>query len=305
LRKSAGTDRRIGVAVRGDGIAVAVIRRTASPRPILERCELLPSPVESDPKLRSEQLRNAGLPAAPVSSVLAAGQYQFALVDAPDVPAAELRAAMRWRLREVIDYPVDDAVIDVFDVPRPGRGSNHRTVYAVASRRSVVEELSAGCSWNGRLDVVDVPELVLRNLTQLVPESAGGVALLHVEGTTATAVLARDGTFHLSRQIALHPSLDLDAGDAIDGAGVALELQRSLDYYERQFDLPPISRIFVAPPGPRERALADALAIETGLTVTDLDLNQLLECAKPIPAETQRACLLAVGAALRFDPVSL
>ena len=43
-------------------------------------------------------------------------------------------------------------------------------------------------------------------------------------------------------------------------AGFVLELQRSLDYYERHFDQPPITRIVVSPGSARGAMLADDLA---------------------------------------------
>ena len=43
------------------------------------------------------------------------GSYALLLVEAPDVPATELRAAIRWRVKDLIDFHIDDAVIDVFD----------------------------------------------------------------------------------------------------------------------------------------------------------------------------------------------
>jgi len=80
-----------------------------------------------------------------------------------------------------------------------------------------------------------------------------------------------------------------------------LELQRSLDYYERHFDQPPINKLVVAPAGERARALADELARESGFDVSVLDLNTLMNCVTPVNAEVQAACLLAVGAALRDE----
>jgi hypothetical protein len=47
------------------------------------------------------------------------------------------------------------------------------------------------------------------------------------------------------------------------------------------------------------------LGRETGFEVMTLDLNTLLPCAAPIGAESQAACLLAVGAALREEHRSL
>src|SRR5687768_6611414 len=46
-------------------------------------------------------------------SVLPSTDYQLLLVDAPNVPAPELKAAVRWKLKDMLDYHVDDATIDV------------------------------------------------------------------------------------------------------------------------------------------------------------------------------------------------
>lgn len=305
-RRTAPAAGRIGVALNRDGIALAVVSRTGADRPVLERCQVLPIPVDAAPEMVSEKLRMEGLPSVPVSSVLAAGQYQLVLVEPPDVPPAEMRAAIRWRLRELIDFPVDEAVIDVFDLPSSSHGAQRRTVYAVAARRSVVEQRSAASAWTRNLDVIDVPELALRNLAMLLPESASGVALLHVEETTATVVLVRGGTFYLARQMSLQvlprPGAREPGESAVDCASVALELQRSLDYYERHFDQPPITHISVAPAGPRTRALVVALAKETGLAVAEFDFGRLMQCAAPVDRKIQGSCLLAVGAALRVEP---
>jgi MSHA biogenesis protein MshI len=82
-------------------------------------------------------------------------------------------------------------------------------------------------------------------------------------------------------------------------------LQRSLDYYERHFDQPPITRLLVAPLDSRAQTLAIDLARDTGLEVAMLDLNSLLTCATPIPPEAQAAVLFAVGAALRDEQRTL
>jgi MSHA biogenesis protein MshI len=91
----------------------------------------------------------------------------------------------------------------------------------------------------------------------------------------------------------------------MDTSSIVLELQRSLDYYERHFDQPPITRIALSPGGPRAQVLAQELKRETGFEVTAVDLNSLLNCRSPVDADTQSACLMAVGAALREERVSL
>ena len=308
LKKSAVAKGRVGLALGPNQVAVAVMRRDRG-TPVLEHCELISMGPASGTDAASAVLRAAGLPHMPVSTVLRPDDYQLVLIEAPDVPPAELRAAMRWRLKESIDFRVEDAVIDVFDVPDQSRGGHGRMMYAVAARRSAVERYASALASIPTFDVVDVPELCLRNLAALLPAAAAGVALLYLGETTASIVLVRGTTFYFARHMNLQATLNVaaahDPGARLDAGSVVLELQRSLDYYERHFDQPPITRIAVAPAGTRATELALDLGSETGFEVSTFDLNVLLSCATPIEPMTQASCLLAVGAALREEHRSL
>ncbi|HEY1412855.1 MAG TPA: hypothetical protein VGF36_11985, partial [Rhodopila sp.] len=229
-------------------------------QPVLERCEILPLNGTAGAEASLAAIRAAGIPRIPVSTVLSPADYQLALVEAPEVPPAELRAAMRWRLKDSIDFRIEEAVIDVFDVPDQNRGGHGRMMYAVAARRSAVAAHTQALTGTAGFDAIDVPELCLRNLAALLPMATAGVALLHLGETTANIVLVRGKTFYLARQVDLAAGIDKTQAEGrngrINAAGVVLELQRSLDYYERHFDQPPITRIAVSPAGPRADELA-------------------------------------------------
>src|SRR6202790_1071238 len=200
FKKSSVAKGRVGLAFGRDHVAVAVVRRDRG-APVLERCELLPMLAGSGGNAAATVIRAAGLPRIPVSTVLRSDDYQLVLVEAPDVPPAELRAAMRWRLKETIDFRVEDAVIDVFDVPAQHRGGHGRMMYAVAARRKAVEGYAAALGSVAGFDVIDVPELCLRNLAAALPGAAGGIALLHLGDTCVTVVLVRGSTFYFARQM--------------------------------------------------------------------------------------------------------
>ena len=86
--------------------------------------------------LLKQTLSSQQLYKVPLSSLLAIGDYQLLMVEAPEVPPAELRAAIRWRIRDLIDFHIDDAVLDVFDVPPSGaRGVQQHLVHAVCIAR--------------------------------------------------------------------------------------------------------------------------------------------------------------------------
>ncbi len=304
LKRGAAAKGRIGVTQDRGRIAIAVVERDGD-QIALQRCDVLPVDPAGGPDEAAAVIRAAGLPRLPVSIVLMPEEYQLSLVEAPDVPPAELRAAMRWRLKDAIDFRVEDAIIDVFDVPAQNRGGLGRMMYAVAARRAAVDRYAASLASLPGFDVVDVPELCLRNIASSLRESAGGVALLHLGDTTASVILVRGGTFYFARQMDLRAAQAAGPTGELDADSIVLELQRSLDYYERHFDQPPIMRIAICPSGHRASALAQALNRDTGFEVAALDLNSVLRCAVPVAADTQAAALMAVGAAMREERRSL
>jgi Tfp pilus assembly PilM family ATPase len=81
-------------------------------------------------------------------------------------------------------------------------------------------------------------------------------------------------------------------------AGIALEAQRSLDYYESHYDCRPITEVVLGP-GAELGGLPDALAEQLGLTVSRLDFAELFRVENELTPEEQGDCFLAIGAALR------
>ncbi|UUZ49140.1 hypothetical protein LP420_01365 [Massilia sp. B-10] len=87
---------------------------------------------------------------------------------------------------------------------------------------------------------------------------------------------------------------------------VTLELQRSLDHFDRQFHFVTVSKLVLAPLG--SSALHDYLSSNLYMPVDALDLNTVLDLGKvpelQTPAQQQRH-FLALGAALRFEETVL
>lgn len=202
-------------------------------------------------------VRQRDLRQVPCTAVLGSGDYSLILVDAPDVPPSEIRAAMRWQVKELIDFHIDDAVIDVFDVPaRDGRSG--RRLYTVAARRGKVVQLIDFLTAAGlNLNTIDIPELALRNLAARLPEDIGGVALIAFERDHGLMTVTRQGALYFSRRVdcgseRLAAALAEDGGSSALKSlldGLTIEIQRSLDFYERHFSQPAIAGIVLAPVG--------------------------------------------------------
>lgn len=84
---------------------------------------------------------------------------------------------------------------------------------------------------------------------------------------------------------------------------LALELQRSMDFFDRQYSFIPIGRLLLAPL-PEGLEVYDYLSERLYVPVQPADLEQVLDCVRT-PALQQPACLAEafylVGAALRQE----
>jgi MSHA biogenesis protein MshI len=291
FRNRAATQWRTGVVHTKPARAAAIVARKLDQAP-----KLLQVAVSGRPQgvlaWRATQALLEGLPhrRAPVSAVLDPAEYQLLLSEKLDLPAEELRAALRWRIREQLTTPIDDTVIDVFHLPEQ-RG-NERVTQVVATSQTSINELEAIVHGaKRRLDVVDIPELALRNLMVLMPQDATGCALILLGRTAINILITCQGVLFVARRI--DPAL---VGDAEQ---LSLQLQRSLQYYESQFDRPGINELVLAPACDRARELAPQIAQATGLSCDVIDVPAFLPCeGDPGPLDQPEA-LLAVGAALR------
>ena len=243
----------------------------------------------------------------PVSAVINASDYQIAQVQAPDVPRAELRAAARYSMRDTFDFPIDQATLDVFDLPEQNSSGNKRMCFAVATRGDAIEKMTATFERQfRRFDVIDIPELCQRNLASLLPQDAKGVAFLLIRDDFAQLVLTRRGMLYVTRRFDFGVRGELN-GDAeaeahelpLDPQMLSLELQRSLDYYESHFDETAIGDLFIAPAGSRANMLAAELGASTGLRISMFNIHDLVDVSFSAEIPDGWLPCMAIGAALR------
>jgi MSHA biogenesis protein MshI len=304
---------RAGIAISDREVSVALVRRQAGHRPVVVKCVSDSAPDGYTDASIGRAVNELSLGRTPISAVISAGDYQIVQVEAPEVPAQELRQAIRWRLRDQFDFPIDSATLDVFDVPATSRRGRSRMIFAVAAHGTAVESIGSAMSRAaGGFDIIDIPELCQRNLAALLPQDLKGVAFLLLREQFAQLVLTRNGQLFVTRRFELRQRPTDGAGKTdgdtpalveaqIDPSSLALELQRSLDYYESHFDQSAIGDLIVAPGGERAVALAGALAAETGLRVSALNLGECLEFADGVPTPQDWLACMAIGAALRSE----
>ncbi|WP_455234494.1 type IV pilus biogenesis protein PilM [Thiogranum longum] len=288
-----------------EGTATATVRQVKHGKPVLENCGFYPLVPGQDIEDNVRHvIRTQGLGKAHCTTVLEMGDYQLLLVEAPEVPPSELRAAIRWRIRDLIDFHIDDAVLDVFDTPASGARGVQEHLYVVVSRSATVKERvellqNAGAT----LEVIDIPELALRNIAAQVEQEATGLALLFFEAERGLITLTRDATLYLARSMDIGYQQLLESPQLVDR--LALELQRSMDYYDRHFQQAPVSSIAICPFPRLAAPLCEQLEQQVGIPVRAIALEDIVDVREPAPADHVAHCLIAIGAALRTEAAEL
>ena len=104
---------------------------------------------------------------APLIALLGQESYQTMMVEAPSVPDDEIKSAIRWKVKDLLNFHVDDAVLD--HLPVPGGGGRPASLYVVAAQAGAIRALAQPYQDAGlQLDVIDIRETAQHNLAMRI-----------------------------------------------------------------------------------------------------------------------------------------
>lgn len=232
---------------------------------------------------------------------LAPSFYSLLLVDAPAVPESELREAARWRIRDLVSQPLDSLVVDVFALPEDAFRGRNNMIYAAATDKTLVRRLSALHSDRYPLLEVGVQELALvKTALRLPGVGRSGIALLSMEQSSGGIHLCENGQLYLSRAVDFSSRDAAADGAVIDGRvdRLALDVQRSLDYYESQIGKTPPGRLLWFGSEAIGEPFIQSLQSRVSVECVAADLEKIVNWPEPAAPEHQLCWASALGAAL-------
>lgn len=309
-RKNAGW---MAIGCQSDGVFVVHVKRPASGRPVVELFSFYAADTTGLPAALEKLAKELHVGRYQCTHLLTSGEYQLLSVDAPNVPPDELKNAIRWRLKDMLDYHVDDATIDVLAVPQDKSGVvRSNSLFAVAARNQLIEQRQALFEQAKiGVRVIDIPEMAQRNISALLEPEGRAVALLSFNAEGGLITVTFDGELYLSRRMDMSVTqlqqADLSQKTALHER-ITLELQRSLDHFDRQYHSMPLSKLILAPMGSEGAGLQDYLAanlytpVETLALESILDFSRVPELNQP---EVQQRYFMVLGAALRHEERAL
>ncbi len=210
-------------------------------------------------------------------TILPFDDYRLLLLDAPQVPEEEVREAIQWQCKDLIDGSIDDMVIDVFPVDvLPGAP---KRVYAVIAERAKLEQ-DRGMFKKTEIDhtAIGISELPLSRLITR-HEQDKPIALLY---GNLNLLIAQKGQLRMMRQIGHREQLE-----TIDQRKELLsELLTSFEFYQSQFSdhLPQV--LLVAPDILKDHhELLSQLNEEFTLAVKPLQTDDIIQGSPKLELE--------------------
>ena len=296
----------LAVALLRDGVCASRVKRQAEGRPVVKLCAFVAAEPAQQATVLEKMAKDLHVAHFHCTTVLSGGEYQMLAVDAPSVPAEEVKTAVRWRLKDMLDFPVDQATIDVLDIPIDKGAQGRHSLFAVAARNSLIEarqNLFAGARIN--VTAIDIPEMAQRNISALVEIDSRGLAMLSFNGEGGLLTVTYKGELYLSRRIDVTieqlRDTDHDRKHACYDK-ITLELQRSLDHFDRQYNFINVVKLVLAPTG--AQGLDEYLSSNLYTKVETMDLANVLDLSgtpELLDAVQQQRYFLALGAALRHE----
>ncbi len=209
--------------------------------------------------------------------VLSNGHSQIVQVDRPNVPDAEINAALKWQIKDLVSITPDNMVLDYFDGPTLAGG--HEKINVVCAAKSdLVELVTVLTTDNLNVASITTEEFAFASLVPVQQDAV--LFVCQQPNEEVNLLIIKNGQLFFSRrlrgfnQIANKNELELSAG-TVDS--LSLEIQRSTDYFERQLKQAPIKTIEVLIPMENEAFLARKLAENTNVEVKLFTMPNLLE----------------------------
>ncbi|MBV7534386.1 agglutinin biogenesis protein MshI [Duganella sp. sic0402] len=311
FKRAKKTDGWLTVTFLKDGVCAGRVRRVRDAKAVVELSAFYPSEASASPEVLERLNKELKAGNYQCGTMLSGGEYQLLMVDAPNVPQDELKTAVRWRLKDMLDFHVDDATIDVLDIPVDNSAASRgHSMFAIAARNTLIQSRQTLFSESKlNLTVIDIPEMAQRNISALLETEGRGLAMLSFDADGGLLTITYKAELYLSRRIdvTLAQLLERDSDrQQSQFDKITLELQRSLDHFDRQFNYVNVIKLLLAPTGAEglHEHLASNLYMPVEAMVLD-DVFDLGNAPELQDAAQQQRFFLTLGAALRHEEVKL
>jgi MSHA biogenesis protein MshI len=289
---------QVGVDFMPTGVAVVDVLTVPNNRGLVRKSEFLPAVGFSEQsRVLQQWVDQKGLKNVDCVSLIAKHDVQQFQLEKPAVGDDELLQAVGWKIKDLINFNVDEAVVDIFELPHSSKNPASY-INAVVAKESIVSSYVDSIGQSGlELQVIDVHDLVGNNFLKVIENSNQTIALLQFSENAGLLTIYNEQDLYVARDLKIG-LLDMESmlqeEDDSLYENLLLELQRSMDYFESTYALGSVSKMMIFPQTPGTERMASYLQNYVGY---ELDFA-LINMQNP-EQNLDEHCFAAYCAALR------
>ena len=304
-----------GLTITHDAIVLVLARRQKQERPVLVEAvrEVLGPDVSVRDALEGLNKR-FGLSRLPCVCVLEPGEYSLLQMEAPNVAVEELKSALRWKIKDLIDFHVDDATLDLFQMPESSRSGSIDMVNVVVAKSSLIQYLVDIChDTDIEPEAIDITELALRNISrQCMADDDRPAASMYMLPNNVFIEVSDPSALYLSRNIEFSmddmrnpaPTDTVELGEPAPYANseydqLSLEMQRSMDYYESHYGRGPADLMRLLQDAGNGQEFIDFASQQLPFRIESIGLGDHIDGVEHIADDDLPHFIPALGGALR------
>jgi len=280
-------------------------------------------------------LKSLDVKGADVACSISGNSVIIRKISLPAMPPEELEEQLQWEAEQYIPFDINDVNID-FQILSPDEGDPSKmTLLLVASKKDIINDYVAVFNEAGiKLVVMDVDAFAVQNAFEVNYDiaSVDVVALVNIGASMMNLNIVRDGTSLFTRDVQMGGNLFTEelqkqfgvsgeeaerikiSGNHPDVARlegvmtrvsdtVALEIRRSLDFYNSTAGEGKIGKIYLSGGGAKARMLPSIVSQKLGVPVEVLNPLANIKCSDDFDPDYLQAIgplmTVAVGLATR------
>ncbi len=245
---TAKKDSQVGVDFLPNGVAVAQVGVGGkTPGKILRSEYVAADGQEAQVEALSDWVRANHLQKTPCICLVAGEDCDIYQVEKPEVEDEELVQAVTWKIKDLINYDVANAVVDSYPMPVSSKNTQIQ-LGVVAAREAVVRNYIDGIKSSAmHLSALDIHDLVRSNLELVRQGTSQSLALLTLSDDSGLLSIYQNGDLYVSRDFKIGLEQLAAADDESVFDALLLELQRSTDYFESFYGMGAVNNLRVFP----------------------------------------------------------
>lgn len=251
-----------GISIQLDVVRIVKLQRQQDGIACTVTRELPYAKEDQLPMILGKAIEEYKLHECVTSIVLPPNRIQNSQIEKAELPAHDIQKSLPWQCKDLFSIPPQDMICDYIDMSLQPAGQSTKA-HIFATSKSYLEMITTPFHQKGaQLGTITSEQFALAQL-QTSKDSAQLAFIQHQNADGILAIVKNKQICFARKLRGMNAIIDMTP-EQLEAGGVdnlAIELQRSIDFYESQLKQPPIKNAVLAIAGDNADAIIKAVNV--------------------------------------------